>query len=42
LDRPEFNKLLEVLKPGDVVVVTKLDRFARTAADGAKLIQKLV
>lgn len=42
MDRPEFNKLLEVLKPGDVVVVTKLDRFARTAADGAKLIQKLV
>ena len=42
MDRPEFNKLLEVVKPGDVVVVTKLDRFARTAADGAKLIQKLV
>lgn len=42
MDRPEFNKLLEVLKPGDVVVVTKLDRFARTASDGAKMIQQLV
>ena len=42
MSRPEFNKLLEVVQPGDVVVITKLDRFARTAADGAKLIQKLV
>lgn len=42
MDRPEFNKLLEVLKPGDVVVVTKLDRFARTASDGANVIRRLV
>jgi DNA invertase Pin-like site-specific DNA recombinase len=42
MDRPEFNKLLEVLLPGDVVVVTKLDRFARTASDGAKMIRRLV
>lgn len=42
MDRPEFNKLLEVLQPGDVVIVTKLDRFARTASDGAKMIQQLV
>lgn len=42
MDRPEFNKLLEVLLPGDVIVVTKLDRFARTASDGAKMIRQLV
>jgi len=29
-DRPNFNKLLEVLKEGDTLTVTKLDRFART------------
>ena len=42
MDRPEFNKLLEVLRPGDTVIITKLDRFARTASDGAKMIQRLV
>lgn len=42
IDRPEFSKLLQVIQPGDTLVVTKLDRFARTAADGAKLIQSLV
>lgn len=42
MDRPEFNELLEMLQPGDVVIVTKLDRFARNASDGAKLIQQLV
>ena len=26
-DRPDFNKLLEVLKEGDTLVVTKLDQF---------------
>ncbi len=42
LERPEFTKLLEVLQPGDTLIVTKLDRFARTAADGAKTVQELV
>jgi len=42
MNRPEFNELLKAVKPGDVVVVTKLDRFARTATDGAKLIRGLV
>lgn len=41
MDRPEFSKLLSVLSPGDTLVVTKLDRFARTAADGAKAVQEL-
>jgi DNA invertase Pin-like site-specific DNA recombinase len=40
-DRPEFNKLLDVLKEGDTLVVTKLDRFARTTADGINTIKSL-
>lgn len=31
--RPMFAKLLERLEPGDVLVVTKLDRLGRSAAD---------
>lgn len=42
VDRPEFKKLMDILKEGDTLTVTKLDRFARTAADGAKAIQELV
>ena len=40
-DRPEFKKLLRRLKSGDVLIVTKLDRFARTASNGIALIDKL-
>lgn len=29
-ERPQFNELLQLLLPGDTLVVTKLDRFART------------
>ena len=42
IDRPEFTKLLNVLKRGDTLVITKLDRFARSAADGAKTLEALV
>lgn len=42
VERPKFSKLVNKLVPGDTLVVTKLDRFARTAADGAKLVQELV
>ena len=42
LDRPEFTKLLNVLQPGDTLVVTKLDRFARKAAEGALTVQNLI
>lgn len=37
-DRPMFKKLLEVLEPGDTLVVTKLDRFARSTLDGIQTI----
>lgn len=42
IDRPEFDKLLSLLKQGDTLIVTKLDRFARTAPDAANLIRGLV
>lgn len=42
VERPEFAKVIHKLKAGDTFVVCKLDRFSRTAADGAKLIQELV
>ncbi|MFG6344653.1 MAG: recombinase family protein [Lachnospiraceae bacterium] len=41
-DRPELNKLLEVLQPGDMLVVTKLDRVARSISQGSELIEQLI
>lgn len=41
-DRPEFNKLLEILKPGDTLMVTKLDRFARSMMQGSELVNELL
>jgi len=40
--RPEFDKLLKELKSGDTLVVTKLDRFARSVTHGMELIQTLL
>ena len=42
LERPEFEKLLSVLKPGDTFMVTKLDRFARTVSQASELITDLI
>ena len=42
MNRPEFNKLLAVLQAGDTLVCTKLDRFARTAAEGVQMVQDLM
>lgn len=42
MDRPEFTKLVGKLQIGDRLVVTKLDRFARTAAGGIETIRKLL
>ncbi len=41
-DRPEFDKLKDTLVPGDKLLVTKLDRFARTVAQGSLLIESLI
>lgn len=40
--RPELNKLMDVMQSGDTMVVTKLDRIARSATQGIELIQKLL
>ena len=42
MERPEFSKLMEALKEGDRLVVTKLDRFARTASGGIDCIRGLL
>lgn len=41
-DRPKFDKLLNELKKGDTLIVTKLDRFARNAEDAIHVIKELV
>ena len=42
MERPEFSALIEKLQPGDRLVVTKLDRFARNTAGGIELINALM
>lgn len=42
LDRPNFTKLLERLQPGDTLIVTKLDRLARSAIDGGTIVRELI
>ena len=42
MERPGFDDLLSKLKAGDEMVVCKLDRFARTAPEGALLVRDLV
>lgn len=42
LDRPEFTKLLSILKPGDTVIATKLDRVSRSASQGIALVDSLL
>ena len=39
--RIKFKKLIDQLSGGDTLVVTKLDRFARNAIEGARTIQAL-
>lgn len=40
--RPELDKLLAVLQSGDKLVITKLDRIARSASQGIELVQSLL
>lgn len=42
MDRPEFTKLMESLKSGDKLIVSKLDRFARTAVQGVEVVRELI
>lgn len=41
-ERPELSRLLDVLQNGDTLVVTKLDRIARSASQGAELVKGLL
>lgn len=40
-NRPKFDKLVDSLQKGDILVVYKLDRFARTTLEGMTLMNKL-
>ncbi len=41
-NRPELDKLLSEIKSGDTIIITKLDRIARSVQQGIELIDKLV
>ena len=40
--RPKLDALIQRLQTGDTLIVTKLDRFARSAAEGLSLINNLL
>ena len=42
LERPEFSKLLSILREGDTLIVCKLDRFARSVGQATQLITDLI
>ena len=41
-DRLEFDKLMNKLQSGDTLIVTKLDRFARSMSQGSELVSELI
>lgn len=40
-DRPQFKAVLDAVQTGDTLIVTKLDRFARSAEDAIHIIKEL-
>jgi DNA invertase Pin-like site-specific DNA recombinase len=42
MDRPEFSKLLEVVKTGDTIMATNLDRVSRSVSPGINLVDELL
>ncbi|MBD8257506.1 recombinase family protein [Pseudomonas fluorescens] len=40
-DRPELSRLLDHLRPGDVLIVTRLDRLARSTTDLLHIAERL-
>ena len=42
MNRPEFDRLKALMKGGDTLIVTKLDRFARTVGQASELITELI
>ena len=41
VNRPLFNELLHKLETNDILVVSKLDRFARNTVEGIKVVEQL-
>jgi DNA invertase Pin-like site-specific DNA recombinase len=41
LDRPVFTKLISRLRENDILVVSRLDRFARNTVEGIKVVEEL-
>lgn len=41
LDRPVFTELFNSLKENDILVVSRLDRFARNTTEGIKVVEDL-
>ena len=41
LDRPVFNGLLDKLNADDILVVSKLDMFARNTVEGIRVVERL-
>ena len=41
VDRPIFTKIFDNLKEGDILVVSRLDRFARNTTEGIKVVENL-
>ena len=42
LDRPQLNELRKALEAGDTLMITKLDRLARSASQGISFIDELL
>jgi DNA invertase Pin-like site-specific DNA recombinase len=42
VDRPELNKLVEKLREGDILIVSKLDRLGRSLSKTSELITELI
>ena len=40
-DRPELDKLLKIIQFGDTLIITKLDRIARSLIQGIQLLENL-
>lgn len=40
-ERPEFDKVMDMLRPGDKLVVTKLDRLARSVIHLGQIVERL-
>lgn len=42
MNRPEFEKLISKVERGDTIIVTKLDRFARSCSQASAIITDLI